>query len=74
MRNTYYSNHRLLQLGPLETKKKDSDECSDFALLLRAEKAEARVVALEQELEESAIEFTQKVAELEAEIRQLQKT
>jgi autonomous glycyl radical cofactor GrcA len=57
----------------LQNQKKDSDECSDFALLLRAEKAEARVVALEQELEESAIEFAQKVSELESEIRKLQK-
>lgn len=57
----------------MDYKKKDSDECSDFALLLRAEKAEARVVALEQELEESAIEFTQKVADLEAELREFQR-
>jgi hypothetical protein len=60
-------------LEPLQTKNNDTEECLDFALLLRAEKAEARVAALEQELEESAIEFTQKLAELESEIRQLKK-
>ena len=57
----------------MEAKKNVSDEVSDFALLLRAEKAEARVVALEQEQEESAIEFTQKVAELEAELQEYHK-
>ena len=64
---------RLLQLENIPSKKKNGDECADFALLLRAEKAEARVAALEQELEESAIEFSQKVVELEDRLRELQK-
>ena len=61
--------NRIIQLGNIQDQRKNSDECSDFALLLRAEKAEARVVALEQELEDSAIEFAQKIAKLEREIQ-----
>ena len=56
-------------MDDIQVKNCNGQTNADFSLLLRAEKAEARIAALEQELEDATIEFTEKVTELESELK-----